>query len=287
MRIAFATCDVFPDGRTDDRRAADLLSAEFRVWNDPEVDWTVYDRVVIRSVWDCYDDLRTFLGWCATVGAERLRNRPKLVAFNADKRYLATLTVPTVPTVYLGPGEELIRYDAEIVVKPNTSAGARDTGRFMPDAFTDAAELVSLIHATGRTALVQPYLTTVDVQGETAVVMFGGELSHTLRKRPVLRTAGVAPRAEGGFAQAPAAVMLEEDLVGPGRPTAAELALAHAAHTEVAARFGAPLYLRVDMVAGPDGTPVVMELEMIEPNLYLDLVPGAAERFARAVSARL
>jgi hypothetical protein len=285
MRIAFATCDVFPDGRPDDQLAAAMVGAEFRVWNAPETDWFAYDRVVIRSVWDCYEDLRAFLGWCATVGAERLRNRPKLVAFNADKRYLATLAIPTVPTAYLGPGGDLVPYEAEIVVKPNTSAGARDTGRFMPDAFGDAAALVTLIHATGRTALVQPYLPSVDMHGETSVVLFGGEVSHILKKRPVLRTAGVAPRAAGGFAQAPAAVMFEDDLVGPGEATTDQLELAYAAYGEIAARFGDPLYMRVDMVPGADGAPVVMELEMIEPNLYLDLVPGAAERFAHAVRA--
>lgn len=286
MRIAFATCDVFPDGRPDDQLAGAMVGAEFRVWNDPEVDWSTYDRVVLRSVWDCYDDLRAFLAWCANVGEERLRNRPQLVAFNADKRYLATLAVPTVPTLYLGPGEDLMPYDAEIVVKPNTSAGARDTGRFTPDAFGDASALVTLIHATGRTALVQPYLPAVDTEGETAVVLFGGEISHVLRKRAVLRGAGVAPRASG-FAHAPAAVMLEADLVGPAQATDAQLKLARAAHAEISARFGGPLYLRVDMVPGPHGMPVVMELEMIEPNLYLDLVPGAASRLAQAVGAGL
>ncbi len=224
MRIAFATCDVFPDGRPDDRLAAAPIGAEFKVWNDPEVDWSAFDRVVIRSVWDCYRDLRAFLGWCAMVGGKRLRNRPELVAFNADKRYLATLKVPIVPTTFLGPGVELTPYDAEIVVKPNMSAGARDTGRFTPDAFDDAAALVELIHAGGRTALVQPYLPAVDTHGETAVVLFGGERSHVLAKRPVLRSAGIAPLAEDdGALHAPAAVMLEDDLVTAGSATPAQL----------------------------------------------------------------
>ena len=285
MRIAFATCYVFPDGRADDQLAAAPLGAEFRVWNDSDVDWHVYDRVVIRSVWDCYRDLRSFLGWCATVGGARLRNRPELVAFNADKRYLATLAVPTVPTTFLEPGYALQRYNAEIVVKPNMSAGARDTGRFTPDAFDEAAQLVTLIHESGRTAMVQPYLPAVDAHGETAIVLFGGEVSHVLGKRPVLRSPGVAPLAAEGVAHAPAAVMLEDDLVAPSSATTAQLALAQAAHAEIAARFGSPLYMRVDIVEGPDGEPVVIELEMIEPNLYMDLVPGAPERLAQAIRA--
>jgi hypothetical protein len=285
VRIAFATCDVFPDGRPDDQLAAAPLDAEFRVWNDPDVDWSAYDRVVIRSVWDCYRDLRAFLGWCAMVGVERLRNRPELVAFNSDKRYLATLKVPTVPTTFLGPGVELMPYDREIVVKPNMSAGARDTGRFQPEAFEDAAALVELIHTSGRTAMVQPYLPAVDAHGETAVVLFGGTISHVLYKRPVLRTAGVAPLAAQGVAHAPAAVMLEDDLVSAGTATVTQRELAHAAHAEIATRFGSPLYMRVDIVEGANGAPVVIELEMIEPNLYLDLVPGAPERLAQAIAA--
>src|ERR1700761_4369931 len=192
MRVAFATCDVFPDGRPDDQLAAAPLGAEFRVWDDPHIDWTVYDRVVIRSVWDCYKDLRSFLGWCALVGGERLRNRPELVAYNSDKRYLSTLNVPTVPTTFLEPGFELVPYDREIVIKPNISAGARDTGRFVPEAFDEAVKLVETIHASGRTAMVQPYLHSVDTEGETAVILFSGRLSHVLSKRHVLRSPGIA-----------------------------------------------------------------------------------------------
>jgi hypothetical protein len=283
MRIAFATCAAHAEGRPDDRRVAEIVGAEFRVWDDPAVDWSAYDRVVIRSVWDYSHRVDEFLEWCRSVGPARLRNVPELVAFNVDKRYLGVLSVPTVPTTFLEPGEQMALYDHEIVIKPNVSAGARDTGRFQPDAAPDARALVATIHASGRAALIQPYLTGVDEQGETSVVFFGAVRSHVLRKRPVLRTAGVAPLASE--AHAPAAVMLEKDLVSAGTATDVELALADTVHTEITDRFGTPLYARVDMIPGPEGEPVLIELEVIEPNLHMDLVPGSGERLAAAILA--
>ena len=284
-RIAFATCSVYPAGNDDDQIAAELLGAEFQVWDDETVDWRAYDRVVVRSVWDYTTRVEAFLDWADAVGHERLSNTPELIRFNSDKRYLATLAAPTVPTRLLEPGERMPGYDTEIVVKPNISGGARDTGRFTPDATDEAAALVERIHATGRAALLQPYLPGVDTDGERAVVFFGGAISHVLHKRPVLRDPGIAPIASG--AHSPAAIMLEPDLVVPGTASAEQLELAWRVHAEVAARFGEPLFARVDMVPGPDGAPVLIELEAIEPMLYFRLIPGAAERFAAAVMATL
>jgi hypothetical protein len=282
-RVAFATCAVLPDGIDDEQQLAELVGAEYRVWDDNSVDWDAYDRVVVRSTWDYTRRPDEFLAWADRVGAQRLRNSPELLRFNADKRYLNQLAAPTVPTTLLEPGDPLPVFDTEIVVKPNISAGARDTGRFEPSAADTAAELVKAIHEDGRAALVQPYLPGVDEHGERAVVFFGGAVSHVLHKRPVLRDAGVAPLAEG--AHSPAAIMLEPDLVLPGEATAAQLDLAHAVHAEITTRFGRPLFLRVDMVPGPDGEPVLIELEAIEPMLYFDLIPGAAERFAVVIAA--
>lgn len=221
MKIAFATCPAWPDGFADDHEAAALAGAEFRLWDDPSVDWQSYDRVVLRSVWDYTRRLDDFLDWCDRVGAERLRNTPELVAFNADKRYLGKLGVPIVPTAFVGPDGPPPDFDGEVVVKPNVSAGARDTGRFPAERHDEALGLVEAIRSSGRVALVQPYLPGVDERGETAIVYLDGEVSHVLRKRPVLRAAGLAPL--GDDPDGPAAVMLDEDLVLPGEATEAEL----------------------------------------------------------------
>ena len=107
MQVVFATCSEFPDGVQDDRQAAASLGAEFRCWDDPAADWAAYDRVVIRSTWDYTTRLDEFLAWVHRVGPQRLRNDPELVAFNTDKRYLAELSCPTVPTVFVEPGDPL------------------------------------------------------------------------------------------------------------------------------------------------------------------------------------
>jgi hypothetical protein len=103
MRVAFATCSLVPDGWPDDHEAASLLGADFQSWDDPDVDWSQYDpsRLAIRLTYQ--HRLRAFLAWCHSIGPERLRKTPGLVAFTADKRYLSTLSVPSIPTTFVGP----------------------------------------------------------------------------------------------------------------------------------------------------------------------------------------
>ncbi len=280
MRIAFATYPDLPDGWGDDQEAARLAGAEFACWDDPAVDWEAYDRVVLRSVWDYSSRIEEFLAWCRSVGAERLRNTPELVAFDSDKRYLGELGVRIAPTVFVGPGDPLPTLEGEVVVKPNVSAGARSTGRFAPERHAEALALVDRIRDSGRTAIVQGYLEDVDRNGETAPVFIAGELSHVLAKRPVLREQGEAPLTDDPHG--PAAVMFDDDLVVAGEATPAQHDFAAEVMAAVTTRFGTPLYARVDVAADADGAPVLMELEAIEPNLYLATAPGAAERFARA-----
>jgi hypothetical protein len=284
MRVAFATFEGLPEGFEGDHPAAALVAAQWRVWSDPSVDWSEYDRVVLRSVWDYTTRAEEFIGWCRRVGAERLRNVPELVAFNSDKRYLGSLQAPTVPTHYVGRGDPLPPLSGEVVVKPTVSAGARDTGRFPPPRHEEAIALIEAIRASGRTAMVQPYLAAVGSEGETALVFLGGKLSHVLNKKPILRDHGIAPIAVGDNRPA-AAVMFEDDLVRTASATHAQRALAEGVLAEIGERFGTPLYARVDLVSGASGAPLLLELEVIEPALYLSTAPGSAEKFAAAILA--
>ena len=283
MRVAFATCSAFPQGWEDDHPAARLLEAEYRCWDDPAVKWERYDRVVIRSTWDYTKRVEEFVAWSRRVGAELLRNVPDLVAFNADKRYLRELGVPSVPTWFLEPGETLPAHEGELVVKPNVSAGARETGRFGAGTRELAGALVDQIHASGRTALVQPYMSAIDERGETALVFLAGELSHVLRKQAVLGPDEVAPTAPGELGVARA--MLREDLVGASACSDHERDFAQSVLDEITERFGTPLYARVDLVPDERGAPLLLELEAVEPNLYLAHSRGGAERLAAAVLA--
>jgi hypothetical protein len=287
MRVAFATCSLVPDGWPDDHEAASLLSADFRSWDDPDVDWSRYDRVVLRSVFTYQHRVEAFLAWCRAIGPERLRNAPALAAFNADKRYLAELSVPSVPTTFVGADDPPPELCGEVVVKPNVSAGARDTGRFTPATHREAFALIDRIREDGRVALVQPYMSSVDTAGELAFVFFGDRLSHVLRKRAVLRPDEVAPVAREGFPRelGVAQAMLDDNLVLAGKATSPEHALAERVLAEVADNFGTPLFLRVDLVRDPTDAPILIEIEAIDPLFYFALAPGASARFAAAVRA--
>jgi O-ureido-D-serine cyclo-ligase len=130
--------------------------------------------------------------------------------------------------------------------------------------------------------MVQPYLPAVEDRGETALVYVAGELSHVLRKRAVLAPDEVAPARDDEIGAAE--VMYDEDLVRAGHATAAECELAAAIVAVVAERFGGPpLYARVDLLFGAGDAPTLLELELVEPALYLAEAPGAAERLAAAI----
>lgn len=290
MRIAIATCAEMPEELTDDAQVERALrhrgvEASRESWDDA-ADWDAFDAVVIRSTWDYARRREEFLAWADSIG-ERLHNPPELVRWNSDKRYLADLSaagIPAIETAFVAAGDPVPALAGEVVVKPSVSAGGRDTGRFGPVHHDQAIALIAAIHAGGRVAMVQPYEGSVDAAGETAVVFIGGEASHALRKGPVLRPDEVAPVREGDLGAAE--VMYDPDLVVGTSAEADEVALAGRVVDHLRQRFAAtPLYARVDMVRGADGSPIVLELEAVEPHLYLLESDGALGRLAAAIVA--
>lgn len=293
MRVAIASFTGVPPEFTDDQRLAGVLEGRgidtARIsWDDSEVRWSDFDAVVIRSTWDYSRRRDEFLAWADSVG-ERLHNAAAVLRFNSDKRYLGELAAagfPTVATTYVEPGDPIVALDGEVVIKPTISAGGRDTGRFGLAAHDKARALITAIQAGGRTAMVQPFQASVDSAGETAVVCLNGEPSHVLRKRAVLGADEVAPVRDDALGAAE--IMYDPGLVSAGDASEPELRLARAIVAHVAERFDyMPLYARVDMLEGADGKPLLLELEAVEPNLYLDQVEGADERVADAIVARL
>ncbi len=286
MKFAIATCAALPEGFEDDRPLAEALGAEFAVWDSPDVDWDGFDRVIVRSPWDYTFKRDAFLDWASSLG-ERIHNRPEVMRWNSDKRYLADLAeagLPVVSTEFVGPDDPIPELDGEVVVKPTISAGARDTGRFSSCAHAGALSLVARLREEGRTAMVQPYLPAVEEHGETAIVFIGGEISHVLRKGAVLGADEEAPIREEGVRTA--AVMWDPELVVAGEAGEAEMELARRVMAYLSERFGEPpLYARVDMLPGPNEEPVLLELEVVEPCLYLGTAPGSAERLASMVLA--
>ncbi|WP_433302883.1 ATP-grasp domain-containing protein [Actinoplanes sp. CA-030573] len=287
-RVALVTCDLFPSLWDDDFPLRDALlargvqAAAVR-WDDPTVDWAGFDLAMLRSPWDYVPRRADFVAWAHRV--PRLFNPADIVEWNTDKRYLADLAalgVPVTPTTFVAPGETWTPPAAgEWVVKPTVSAGSQDTGRYaLPTQASLAAAHVARLTAAGRTAMIQPYLTAVDTEGETALLFFaapGGPLtfSHAARKGPML-TGPDEGKIDPGSEDISARV-----------PTAADLAVAQKALAAVPGGPARLLYARVDVITGPSGDPLLLELELTEPSLFLRTAPGAADRLADAVVARL
>ena len=293
MRIAIATFSAKPEQFTDDAQLAGALGirgfqASQVPWDDPAANWADFDAVVIRSTWDYAFRRDEFVAWADQVG-KRLHNSPAVVRWNSDKRYLGELAgagFRVVDTVYVEPGQEPPPLAGELVVKPNVSGGARDTGRFSEATHATALELIRSIQAAGKVAMVQPYVASVDSVGETAIVCLNGEPVYALRKGAVLSADEVAPLRDDELAAAEA--MYDPELVLPGSASDHELELARAILAHVAERFDyMPLYARVDLIQGEGGEPTLIELEAIEPNFYLGQVERAAELVADAVVSRL
>ncbi|MEY2566772.1 MAG: hypothetical protein QOE35_1301 [Actinomycetota bacterium] len=277
-RVALAVARADPDLHTDGPL---LLAALDRVgigadvvpWGDGS-DWASYDGVLIRGTWDYILDREGFLAWAESV--PRLANRAGVLRWNTDKDYLLDLEVagiPIVPTTWVPPGDAAPGIDwDDFVVKPSVSAGARLSARYRRG--DDIAAHVAAIHDTGSTAMVQPYLDAVDTTGETGTYVFGGEVSHAIRKGGILESGRAATaQMDAGSHQ----------LVGPASVTPELAAFAQ----RVLAASPGVLYARVDTVPGPGGVPLLIELEVTEPFLFLEHDPPAADRFAAAVAGWL
>jgi hypothetical protein len=289
VRIAIATCAALPPQFDDDARLIEALSARgadavHAVWDDPAVRWHEYDRVVIRSTWDYPRKPVAFVAWADMLDA-RLENPARVVRWNSDKHYVADLAaagIPTVPTRYVEAGDALPALEGEVVVKPAISGGGRLTGRFGSGTHDEARRLIARHHAEGRASMLQPYLASVDTDGETALVFIAGAFSHAAHKRAVLRPDETAPMRDDEIGGAE--VMYGSDIVGPGIASEHEIAVGRQAIAYLRDRFGVgPLYARVDVVADGSGEPVILELEAVEPNLFLRFAEGAADRLADAI----
>ncbi len=281
--IAIATCGWHPQLDDENRLLSDALRArglavEAIPWNAPEPGrFDDFDAVVIRETWDYTWELPDFLRWTASIG-DRLHNRHEVVAWNADKRYLFELEragIPAVAGEHVAPGAGFDPPPGRFVVKPTVSGGARHTAVYDEAGHDDARALVDRLHADGRDVLVQPYYGRVDSEAETAVVFLGDELSHCMRKAPLL-TLGQPPSEDPFRAEDMRRREGDADVI----------ALARRTWRLAAERFGAPLYARVDVLRSDDGEPAVLELELIEPSLFLDYVPGSADALAAAIDGR-
>ncbi len=286
QRVAIATCAEVPDLDAEGRLLLAALrelgiDAEPRVWTQqPCAGWDAYDLVVLRSTWDYTFMPGRFLRWTQSL-ATRLLNPTAVVAWNADKRYLFELAgagLATVATQHVAPGAPLDPPPGRFVLKPAVGAGSRGAAVFDAARHEAARAHLAALHADGHDVLLQPYLDAVDgIEAETALVFIDGTLSHAMRKGPLL--ALDLPPPDGLFRQ--------EQMSAVDDPAPDAVALAARVHDHVTGRFGRPLYARVDVLRDERGDPAVLELELIEPSLFLDFAPGSAQALARAIAGRL
>ena len=277
-RVAIATCrDLYIDEDTpllltalaDYEVIVDLVA-----WDDPTYDWSLTDLVVIRSTWDYTTRVTLFRAWVQTL--PRVLNSVDLILPNTDKHYLADLSargIPTIPTVFADVGVAPLFPDGDFVVKPTVGAGSKDAARYSSSEHAAAADHVHSLHANGRDAIVQPYVDSVDTDGEFAYVVIDGSLSHVMRKGAMLN------QPEADRSQLFRVEQMSRAPFDADAEALAHRVLATAGATEA-------LYARVDLCRWRNEW-VVMELELTEPSLFLTYDDRAASRLAAAIAARI
>jgi len=280
-RCAFLTLEERGDFVVDDELAVEpLADLGWKVstvpWQQSAIPWNAFDAVIIRSTWDYWNDVPAFLERLAEIDRQtRLANSLELVSWNLAKTYLRDLDgkgAAIVPTLWLdgleleSPRRCAERLDtAELVVKPLVGANGVDAFRFScnedPARWHDIAA-----RYPGRACMVQPFMLNVLAEGEYSLFLFNGEYSHAILKTP-----------------APGEFRSQEERGAAIRAVTPETDLLSCGYRALAAVSSSPLYARIDLVRNAAGDFVVMELELIEPSLYLRTDSEAPQRFARAI----
>ncbi|HVE94300.1 MAG TPA: hypothetical protein VNB24_05220 [Acidimicrobiales bacterium] len=252
--------------------------AEVAPWG-AACDWAAFDAVIVRATYDYIDRPDEFFAWADRVErVTRLANPAATLRWNGDKSYLRDLAaggIATIPTAWVGPHDTTTAHldHDEIVVKPTTSAGSRLAARYRRNEHDAARRHLEQLSELGLSAMVQPYVAAVDDVGETGVYVFGGAVSHAIQKSAAL-LAGAPPAEDfaAGFAQVIEPQPLDDNL------TSFALAVIGALPPDLPQ----PLYARIDTVRDAHGTLLLLELELIEPFLFLETSLGAADRYVDA-----
>ena len=284
MKIAYVVGDDDPKDPDPDldipfvKEAADKLEIdlEFPNWQDKNIKWQAYDAAVIRSTWNYVPFRDDFVLWSKKVEKEtKLFNSSKIVEWNTDKKYLLELEkygVPIIPTKFCSIQDEVVSklawaFDQSkaIAIKPSIGAGARLAGR--ATSIDEAKKLLKNIFENNRIAMIQPYIESVDTDGEKAIVVIDGKLSHVARKVPALTQGGHGDGA--GFVEIDNQITKIFENVSSKLPTWKEL-----------------LYARIDVVAFK-GSYLLMELELTEPWLFMKYRPESSLDLLNAILKRI
>jgi len=281
MKVALAVCSRTIDGFPDTpilRAALEAADHEVRLldWcDDPAWDWP--DVALLHTPWDYAQKLPTFLSWLERVSARTiLLNRAELVRANLHKSYLldlqrAGIAIPQTLLLQKGstPDPQQLRDDFgahPVVIKPAVGSGGRRLERLDNVEALLSSSVFGPAAIVGEDVLVQRYEETIETRGEFSLVLVDGSPSHLVHKRP--RQGEYRVQAAHGGASGPA------DIDDHARSMA----------TSLAPFLADAFYARIDYLIGADGTPLLMELELAEPDLYLRYSPQAASRLAAGLS---
>ena len=250
------------------------------IWNDSAVKWEDYDVAIIKSPWDYFDHISDFYAWLQHMESLNIRllNPVDTLKWNADKRYLNDIKsagLNITPTEFLSSSSELelssyfSTYDCEqIIVKPAVSGGSKNTFKLTKDNFESNLPLIKQL-IEKETFIVQPFLKEIETDGEMSFLFFGGKFSHAVLKK----AASGDFRVQATFG----------GTVHPQNPSPDIILKAKAYVNQFAKDC---LYARVD-TATINGELVLMELELIEPFLFLDTNTNALENYYQALSILL
>jgi glutathione synthase/RimK-type ligase-like ATP-grasp enzyme len=246
------------------------------VWNDPKVNWDRAGLCILRSTWDYHLSSKLFFNWVDKISA-RLLNSSSLVLWNSHKRYLIDLQehgIKIVPTAIVPANSkaclrEMLKESnwSQIIIKPAIGLATFGVSKFViPDQITEAQAHMEML-LKKEDVLLQKFMPNVHAYGERSLVFIDGKYSHAVRKEAFQRLAVAGQAGEAAITATASEVEFARKLV--------------ASLKEV------PLYARVDLVPDELGETVLMELELIEPSLFLSFEPTAAKHFADAIERRL
>lgn len=278
MRIALATSEL-SEPNTDDALLIDALAslglaAEPTDWQGSGP-WDRYDLVVVRSTWNYQDHHAAYLRWIDLVAAEtRLVNPPEVMKPNTVKTYLRVLAdrgIPVVPTRWITGADHDGLFDGrDVIVKPSVGASGSGLRRFTTSE--GIREHVESLLPLGE-VMIQPFLPSIADVGETSVVFIGGRFTHAVQK-----------------AAKPGEFRVQSEFGGAerlGTPDPATISIAERAIDALCDDPEALAYARVDLVYDEEGAPLVGEVELVEPGLFLWLNPDAAQQLARHLASHL
>ena len=283
MKIGILTCRTYAGAYDNEVALAAEINKKFKVdiliWNDPNIDWTSYNYLIFKSIWDYFEYPTEFLAWITMLENNNIKtlNPLHVIKKNQHKFYLRDLQqqgIDIIPTVFLPKNTSLdLSFLKEknwerAVIKPAVSGGAYLTKLFSQSQIS-AMEAEYLPIAQERDLLVQPFMPEIQTDGEISLLFFRGLFSHAVLKKPI----GDDYRVQSQFGGQYQTYFPTNELIETAK--------------NITKRFGDDLlYTRVDGILKNDKF-LLMEVELIEPDLYFNHAPDAKKTYLTALEGMI